>query len=227
MSTHEAAAPPADDSVPGVVGTLHTLGPVRSEHLGNERPIYVLLPTSYATDTDRRYPVLYMHDGQNLFSDALAFGREWQVDEHMERLRPLGLEAIVVGIPNGGADRAAEYSPYVDPDGGGGHGETYLKFVVEEVAPLIQERYRLIGSRDATGMMGSSLGALISLYAYFRYPELFGFVGAMSPAIWFGGGALLGDVERTQYISGRIYLDIGTDEGEEHVQHVHTCTVSS
>src|ERR1044071_2382684 len=96
----------ADDDgrrpMPGIVGNLCTLGPVRSELLNNERPVYVWLPPSYSEADHRTYPVLYMHDGQNLFSDDVAFGREWQVDEAMHRLQALGLQAIIVGIPNAG-----------------------------------------------------------------------------------------------------------------------------
>jgi predicted alpha/beta superfamily hydrolase len=205
----------------GVVGTLCIDGPLRSEDLGNERPIFVWLPTSYAADDTRRYPVIYMHDGQNLFADELAFGREWQVDEHIERLAALGLEAIVVGIPNAGPERTAEYSPFEDANGQGGRGAAYVRFVIDAVMPLVRERYRILDRREATGIMGSSLGALISLYAYFRYPERFGFVGAMSPALWFGDAALLALVEEAPDVDGRIYLDIGTQEGPEHVEHVH------
>jgi predicted alpha/beta superfamily hydrolase len=205
----------------GVVGTLCTEGPLRSEHLGNERPIYVWLPTSYAADDTRRYPVIYMQDGQNLFADELAFGREWQVDEHIERLAALGLEAVVVGIPNAGPERTAEYSPFVDANGQGGRGDAYVRFVIDQVMPLVQRRYRILESREGTGIMGSSLGALISLYAYFRHPERFGFVGAMSPALWFGDAALLKFIEQARHVDGRIYLDIGTEEGPEHVAHVH------
>jgi predicted alpha/beta superfamily hydrolase len=116
----------------GIVGSLQTLGPVRSDHLGNERPIYVWLPLSYNDTGDRTYPVLYMHDGQNLFSDELAFGREWQVDEQMARLSALGLEALIVGIPNGGEQRMTEYSPFRDAEGNAGRGDAYLAFLFEE-----------------------------------------------------------------------------------------------
>ena len=210
-STHEG--------IPGVVGRLDVVGPLSSEHLGNERPIYVWLPASYASASERQYPVIYMQDGQNLFSDALAFGREWQVDEHMTRLGALGLEAIVVGIPNAGAERAAEYSPFAPPEHGGGRGDAYLRFVIDEILPLMRDRYRVSTSRNDVGIMGSSLGALISLYAYFRHPEIFGFVGAMSPALWFADAALLAVAEQTPFVDGRIYLDIGTEEGSAHVDN--------
>jgi pullulanase len=210
---------PAD--LPGVVGTLQVLGPIDSRALGLSRAVYVWLPSSYEAEPERRYPVLYMQDGQNLFTDALAFGQEWQVDEHLERLSALGIEAIVVGIPNGEERRLDEYSPFVDDQGRGGHGEAYVRFVVDEVMPAVSRQYRVIGTRDATGILGSSMGALISLYAFFTRPDTFGFVGAMSPSIWFADAAILDTAARAGFGGGRIYLDIGTEEGEAHVARVH------
>jgi predicted alpha/beta superfamily hydrolase len=207
-------------SAAGVIGTLYKLGPVHSAHLNNARDIFVWVPSSYDAQGDRRYPVIYMQDGQNLFSDELAFGKEWRVDEGLERLSTLGLDAIAVGIPNAGADRVAEYSPFVDAEGDGGRGEQYVRFVHEEVMPLVAQHFRVLESRDATGVMGSSMGALISLYAYFRLPEVFGFVGAMSPSIWFADAAILRFIDNQSGASGRVYVDIGTAEGEAHVQHV-------
>jgi predicted alpha/beta superfamily hydrolase len=210
--------------MPGIVGTLQTLGPLRSEQLGNERSIYVWLPPSYEHIGDRMYPVLYMQDGQNLFSDELAFGREWQVDEQMARLSPLGLEAIVVGIPNAAEQRMAEYSPFSDAHGNVGRGDQYLQFLFDDVMPLIQSQFRVTHTRETTGIMGSSLGALISLYAFFRHPDRFGFVGGMSPALWFNDCALLELIEHAPFVQGRIYLDMGTAEGDDHltlVQQLH------
>jgi predicted alpha/beta superfamily hydrolase len=207
--------------LPGVVGTLHVLGPIESRALRPSRPIYVLLPSSYEVEVDRRYPVIYMQDGQNLFSDALAFGQEWQVDEHLERLSALGVEAIVVGIPNAEERRLDEYSPFADAEGRGGRGDDYVRFVVEELMPLIADRYRVVGTRATTGILGSSMGALISLYAFLARPEAFGFVGAMSPSIWFADAAILETAAAAPYADARIYLDIGTEEGEAHVAYVH------
>jgi isoamylase len=203
-----------------VVGTLQITEPIASRHVGGDRPLFVLLPESYEADVGRRYPVLYMHDGQNLFSDDIAFGREWQVDEAMHRLQALGLQAIIVGIPNAGEARMAEYSPFVDASGRGGRGDDYMKFVVEEVIPLVDSRYRSLPTRAGRGMLGSSLGGLISLYGFFRHPETFGFVGAMSPALWFADRALLEMIDQYPFVNGRLYLAIGTEEGPQHVIHV-------
>ena len=217
----DSPIPVAPADYPGVVGTLHVLGPIDSQALGLSRSVFVRLPSSYDAEPERHYPVIYMQDGQNLFTDALAFGAEWQVDEHLERLSALGLEAIVVGIPNGEEHRLAEYSPYVDKEGRGGRGDEYLRFVVDDVMPAVARQYRVLGGRDATGILGSSMGALISLYAFLTRPDVFGFVGAMSPALWFADAAILATAASADVAGGRIYLDIGTEEGEEHVGYVH------
>jgi predicted alpha/beta superfamily hydrolase len=197
-----------------VVGNLMTIASLGSPQLGIVRDIRVYLPPSYTAGT-ARYPVLYMHDGQNLFDEATAYAGDWGVDETMEALAGEGFEAIVVGIPNMGPDRLDEYSPFVDGEHGGGRGEDYLAFVVHTLKPYIDASFRTLPEREQTGMLGSSLGGLISLYAFFRYPEVFGFAGAMSPAFWFADRAIFPFVEEAETDGGRLYLDIGTAEGED------------
>jgi predicted alpha/beta superfamily hydrolase len=204
-----------------VVGQLERLGPLVSEALGNEREVFVWLPTSYAASRDRRYPVIYMQDGQNLFDQATAFGDEWQVDETIERLSALGLEAVVVGIPSVGDSRLAEYSPFEDERHGGGRGDAYLDFVIGTVKPLVDRDFKTRPDRDHTGIMGSSMGGLISLYAFLRHPSVFGFAGAMSPSLWFAGRRILDFAREQPHVPGRLYMDMGTGEGEAHVHHVH------
>jgi isoamylase len=202
-----------------VAGTVKVLPEIWSPQRQNVRDIYVYLPRSYDTG-DSRYPVVYMQDGQNLFDDALAFGAEWQVDENMERLSQLGLEAVVVGIPNVGAERCDEYSPFRDPQHGGGYGDQYLDFVTKTLKPLIDQQFRTDPSRDATGILGSSMGALISLHAFFARSDVFGFAGAMSPALWFAQHGIFGALEHAPTTAGRLYLDVGTGEGEGTVADV-------
>lgn len=194
-----------------VVGNLKVFTDLHSPQLGNRRNLLVYLPPSYAQD-DRRYPVLYMHDGQNLFDAATSYAGEWQVDETMERLSAEGIEAIVVGVPNMGEERLSEYSPFPDARRGGGRGERYLAFLTDTVKPLIDRDFRTRPERAGTGLMGSSMGGLISLYAFFRRRETFGFAGVMSPAFWFGGEAIFEYVRSCPFTPGRIYLDIGTQE---------------
>jgi predicted alpha/beta superfamily hydrolase len=203
----------------GVVGHVRVLPGVRSPQLGNARDILVYLPPSYGA-SGRHYPVLYMHDGQNLFDPGTAFAGEWGVDETMERLAPQGHEAILVAIPNMGGERCDEYSPWVDPKAGGGRGDDYLGFIVDTLKPRVDRRFRTRREREHTGIAGSSMGGLISLYGFLRNPDVFGFCGAMSPSLWFANRAIFDYVETRRRWFGRIYLDIGTGEGHRHVQHV-------
>lgn len=197
-----------------VVGSILWLPELDSPQLGNARDILVYLPPSYAREPERRYPVLYMQDGQNLFDAGTSFSGEWEVDQTLEAASVHGLELIVVGIPNMGADRLAEYSPFRDAKHGGGRGEAYLRFLIETVKPRIDEDFRTLRDRPHTGIAGSSLGGLISLYGFFRRRDIFGFAGVMSPALWFANGAVLDWVERQPFAGGRIYIDAGMKEGE-------------
>ena len=194
-------------------GSLEVLHDVHSPQLGNRRDILVYLPSSYAK-TDRPYPVLYMHDGQNLFDPTTSFAGEWGVDSAMARAPRKGRRAIVVGIPNMGVDRIREYSPFVDRKNGGGMGDAYLDFLLHTVKPMIDAQYRTLPGVASTGIAGSSLGGLISLYAFFRAPQAWGYCGVMSPALWFADGAVFRYVREAPYVPGRIYLDVGTREGE-------------
>ena len=194
-----------------VTGTLKVLKDVHSPQLDNRRDILVLLPPSWPEE-GRRWPVLYMQDGQNLFDAATSFAGEWGVDETMAVLSREGIEAIVVGIPNTGSHRLDEYSPFQAPGHGGGKGDAYLDFLVSTVKPLVDGEFPTDARREATGILGSSMGGVISLYALFRRPEVFSLCGALSPAFWFGRGALIDFVRRAARVPGRIYLDTGTRE---------------
>ena len=193
-------------------GSLEVIPDVQSPELGNRRDILVYLPSSYAK-TDKAYPVIYMHDGQNLFDPTTSFAGEWGVDQAMARASRKGRRAIVVGIPNMGVDRTREYSPFIDLRSGGGMGDAYVNFLLHTVKPLIDIHYRTLPDVAHTGIVGSSLGALISLYAFFRAPRSFGFAGIMSPALWFAEGAIFRQVENAPYVGGRLYLDVGMREG--------------
>jgi enterochelin esterase-like enzyme len=172
--------PPEDGLEHTVTGTVRILREVQSPELENVRDLLAYLPPSYGTG-ERRYPVIYMHDGQNLFDQATSFGDEWRVDETMQEVAVGGVEAIVIGVPNMGPERCEEYSPFVDPAQGGGCGDEYLDFVVRTVKPLVDADFRTLPEREHTGIVGSSMGGLISLYGFFREPGTFGFAGVMSP----------------------------------------------
>ena len=154
-----------------------------------------------------------MQDGQNLADPHRAFAGTWELNRAIDTLAERGIEALFIGVPNLGSERVREYSPFFDGRQGGGAGDAYLAFLERTVKPLIDRRFRTRPEREATGIFGSSMGALISLYAFFRAPETFGFVGAMSPSLWFADRAILAYVERDGTPPGRIYLDAGTAEG--------------
>jgi len=198
-----------------VSGIIRVAAQVRSPQLHNARDLLVYLPPSYPY-TRRRYPVIYMHDGQNLFDHATSFAGEWGVDETMEQLAyGEGLEAIIVGINNTGPQRLAEYTPFRDRHFGGGRGNHYLDFITQTVKPLIDQDLRTLPEPRYTGVMGSSLGGLISLYAFFRHPDVFGFAGVMSPSLWFADQAIFDFVDAAAYHPGKLYLDAGTREHGE------------
>jgi predicted alpha/beta superfamily hydrolase len=195
---------------PTVTGTLLVWSDFYSPELDNHRDALVYLPPSYAY-SDRPYPVLYMHDGQNLFDSGTSFaGHEWHVDETMEMLAGEGIEAIIVGLNHGYDQRVAEYNPFSQH--GDGRGERYLQFLSQTVKPVIDHDFRTLKDRAHTGIMGSSMGGLISLYGFFYHPQTFGFAGVMSPALWIGGGAIDDAVEAAPFVPGKLYVDNGTRE---------------
>jgi metallo-beta-lactamase class B len=154
--------------------------------LNRYRRLWLYLPPDYATAVHKRYPVIYMHDGQNLFNAATSFAGEWEVDECLSRLFAGGdYGAIVVGIDNGGSQRINEYSPWVHPQYGGGQGDAYLQFIVQTLKPYMDARYRTDSTRNGTWLWGSSMGGLISQYGAVKYQEIFSKVGVFSPSLWF------------------------------------------
>jgi predicted alpha/beta superfamily hydrolase len=156
--------------------------------LNRTRRIWMYLPPDYMT-TSKKYPVLYMQDGQNLFDSATSLSGEWEIDETLDELFAEGDHGcIVVGIDNGGLHRIDEYSPWANPlYGGGGQGAAYMSFIVNTLKPHIDANYRTMPDREHTGIMGSSMGALISTYGIMEYQHVFSKVGAFSPSFWFAG----------------------------------------
>ena len=189
--------------------------PARS--LSNQRNIIIYLPPSYTKETARRYPVLYMHDGNNVFDSQTAFmGVEWEVDEASETLIRHGAieESIIVGVYNT-AHRMDEYTPIRSGKYGGGSGRQYLEFLIKELMPVINQRFRTLKGAQHTGIMGSSLGGLISLYAGFAYPDAFSMVGSLSPSLWWGDHYMEREfIPAQKHHKGmKIWMDMGTREG--------------
>lgn len=163
-------------------GELHLLK-ARLPASGPARTFRVLLPKDYH-HSDRRYPVIYALDGQNLFEASTAFGgRHWKVPETLSKM-PKRLQTIVVGIDNAGAGRLNEYAPYRRNQQGGG-GEAHLRLIVTSVKPLVDSTFRTNPAAHETAMIGSSMGGLLALYAGLRFGETFGKIGVLSPSLWF------------------------------------------
>jgi predicted alpha/beta superfamily hydrolase len=205
-------------------GTEHTLtGDVRtheafhSRYLEHDRTIIVYLPPGYDAQSADRYPVLYLHDGQNVFDRATSIGEEWHVDEAAQSLILTGEidPLIVVGIYNTGVHRIDEYTPTPSADGGG-HAADYGRMLVEELKPFIDATYQTLPSAASTAIGGSSLGGLLTMHLGLRYPTAFSRLAVLSPSVWWDDREILREVEALPAkLPMRIWLDAGTAEGEQ------------
>ena len=195
-------------------GRLQTVSNVYSPQLGNSRTLLVYLPPSYAENPLKRYPVLYAHDGQNLFNAATAFGGvEWRMDETANALILNGSmdEVIIVGVYNGDANRIYEYTPCCDPQYGGGGADKYERFLIDTVKPYVDQNFRTLTGKQNTALLGSSLGGLVSFYIGRRNPAVFGKLAALSSSFWWNNQALTQQVEAsTTKVAVNVYLDAGT-----------------
>ncbi|HEY2461601.1 MAG TPA: alpha/beta hydrolase-fold protein [Candidatus Acidoferrum sp.] len=196
-----------------------------SRFLRNRRDLVVYLPPGYNDQPWRSFPVLYLHDGQNLFDGATSFvpGMDWHVGDTADDFIQTGAvqPLIIVGIYNTGKSRINEYTPTRAPKLGGGRADRYAKFLVEELMPFIQSEYRVERGPQSTGLGGSSLGGLVSLYLGLKLPHIFGKLAALSPSVWWNQRVI------HRFAAGapvdprpRIWLDIGTREGPRIVQDV-------
>jgi predicted alpha/beta superfamily hydrolase len=195
-------------------GTLKKITGFHSPQFNNSRTLILYLPPSYYENPLKRYPVLYAHDGQNLFEAATAFGgKEWRMDETSNQLIGSGLmdEVIIVGIHNTGSNRIYEYTPCCDAAYGGGGADQYLNFMANTVKPYIDANYRTINRRENTATMGSSLGGLLSFYAGRRRSDVFSKVAGMSSSFWWNNEALtLEVINYSGKVPAKFYIDAGT-----------------
>ena len=225
-------------------GQLRKHDQFRSRFLRNNRDLIVYRPPGYDHQPFARFPVLYLQDGQNLFERATSFaGQDWNVHGAADHMIGVGAvqPLIIVGIYNTGKSRIYEYTPVKSPKLGGGRADRYGKFLVEEVMPFIQREYRVNPDPRGTGIGGSSLGGLLSLYLGLKHPQVFGKIAALSPSVWwhqrmmmqFAASVTLRPPERKLSIFRRraaepgleaprptIWLDIGTKEGPRIVPDV-------
>ncbi|MFN0088125.1 MAG: alpha/beta hydrolase [Blastocatellia bacterium] len=212
------SAPPPSSALPALTGEFRHHPGFASGILGNRRDVIVYLPPGYGKAEARRYPVLYLNDGQNLFDRATSFaGVAWQVDATAQSLIERGViePPIIVGIHNTGETRIDEYTPTLDPKlRKGGKAGLYGQFIVDELKAFIDHRYRTRIGPASTGIGGSSLGGLVSLYLGLKYPRVFGKLMVMSPSVWWDQGIVLRSIESLRAKpSTHIWLDIGTREG--------------
>ena len=191
--------------------------------LKRTRRIWIYVPPTYNT-SNKKYPVLYMHDGQNVFDDATSFSGEWGVDEAIDTLGLKLKECIVVGIDNGGSERLSEYSPYdfqwktANSDTKiVAVGDKYLEFLVKTLKPFIDKKYRTLRDKKNTYTAGSSMGGLISMYAVLKYPKVFGGAGVFSPAFWTAPKIFDEMKAKGKKVNAKIYFYAGDDEGESMV----------
>ncbi len=188
--------------------------------LGRERMLRIYLPPDYFL-SNKKYPVLYMHDGQNLFDDSTSFVGEWGVDETLNQLaKTTGLSLIVVGIDNGQEKRMNELSPWKNEKYGKAEGEIYMDFIVQDIKPYIDQTYRTLSDQENTAIMGSSMGGLISHYAIFKYPEVFSKAGIFSPSYWYSEEVYKFSQSTKLNSHSKLYLLIGGKEGIEEVDCV-------
>ncbi|TFW16316.1 alpha/beta hydrolase-fold protein [Duganella callida] len=193
-------------------GTLRIVDNFASPQLGNSRKLRIYLPPGYDTNPRQRYPVLYMHDGQNLFdARSAAYGVAWDINAAMDKLIAAGAiaPAIVVGIDNAGEQRIAEYTPCCDPKYGGGKLDAYAAFIVDTVKPWADANLRTLPERDHTAVMGSSLGGIASVYMAQKYPQVFSKAGGVSSSFWWNEQMFI--KQPPAHLPVSLYIDAGTD----------------
>ncbi|MGI8317033.1 alpha/beta hydrolase [Halobacillus mangrovi] len=206
---------------------IHTVENFTSSYLNNKRNLYIYLPPSYGGDQSKHYPVLYMHDGQNIFFPAFN-GESWAVDQKADQLIKKGImeEIIIVGIPNGEAERSNEYNFYFDGDDEVTvpfskplqvKGEFYEKFLIKEVKPFIDRSFRTKPEAEFTALMGSSMGGAITYHLGFRNPDVFQMIGVLSPYFYYTNPvtkketSLIHKFEEKKNLK-KIWIDIGGKE---------------
>jgi predicted alpha/beta superfamily hydrolase len=191
--------------------------------LKRHRRIWLYLPQDYAS-SKKHYPVIYMHDGQNLFDRLTAFGgNEWGVDEYLDSLTiKQNTACIIVGIENDANRRMNEYNPYEftwNSETGKKNflpeGDAYANFIAETLKPFMDKKFRTLSSKDNTVIAGSSMGGLISYYTALKYPQVFGKAGIFSPAFWTAPAIIDYTDSVSAKVSGKFFFYAGSKEGDE------------
>ncbi len=183
---------------------------IEAPQLNTTKKIWIYLPKNYDT-SKKKYPVMYMHDAQNLFDAKTSYVGEWNVDE---KLDSLNAQVIIVGIEHGNEKRMEELTPYKNAKYGGGNADNYLDFIVKTLKPEIDAKYRTKTNARNTAIMGSSLGGLVSYYAVLNYPEVFGKAGVFSPSFWFNRKEIIDLTNTIPKLNTKIYFLCGDNEGD-------------
>jgi enterochelin esterase-like enzyme len=203
-------------------GQLHKYEKYRSRFLPGERDMVVYVPGIYERRPDLRFPVLCMQDGQNLFDPATSFGGvHWRLGEIADDLISRGeiQPLIIVGIYNTGKQRIREYTPSRAKKLGGGSADRYGRMLMREIKPFIESKYRTLGGPENTGLGGSSLGGLLTIYLGLRFPDVFGRLAVLSPSVWWNGRWIVKFAAgRRFHARPRIWLDVGTQEAAHTVE---------
>ncbi|MEO8405324.1 MAG: alpha/beta hydrolase-fold protein [Chitinophagaceae bacterium] len=184
--------------------------------LKRTRRVWIYLPKGYEKNPSKKYPVLYMHDGQNVFDDATAYSGEWGVDEFLDSTKQKA--CIVVAVDHGGNKRLNEYNPYDNDRFGKGEGDEYVDFLVKTLKPYIDKRYHTLKDQHNTFIAGSSMGGLISFYAVLKYPKVFGGAGLFSASYWITGTKIFDAIKKKgKAVNTKLYFYAGKLEGDSMV----------
>jgi predicted alpha/beta superfamily hydrolase len=184
---------------------------IDAPQLKTSKKIWVYLPKNYENST-KNFPVIYMHDGQNLFDATTSYLSEWNIDETLDSINA---QVIVIGIENGGDKRMEELTPFKNEKHGGGNTDNYLGFIVETLKPYIDKNYKIKTTASNTCLWGSSLGGLASFYGALKYPKVFGKVGCFSPSFWFNRKEIFDLMKKTKSFKTKVYFLCGDNEGDD------------
>ena len=186
---------------------------IKAPQLDTDKKIWIYLPKKYDS-AKKKYPVIYMHDAQNLFDAKTSYVGEWNIDE---KLDSLNAQVIIVGIEHGNEKRIDELTPFKNAKYSGGNADNYLRFIVETLKPEIDKKYRTKINTRNTSIFGSSLGGLVSYYAVIKYPEIFGKAGVFSPSFWFNRKEINELTQKSPALKAKIYFLCGDNEGDADV----------
>jgi predicted alpha/beta superfamily hydrolase len=192
---------------------------LEAPQLKTSKKIWVYLPLDYGL-SHKKYPVIYMHDAQNLFDAKTSYVGEWNVDETLDSLKA---KVIVIGIEHGNEKRLDELTPYKNEKYGGGNANNYLDFIVKTLKPHVDSLYRTKSDLKNTAIFGSSLGGLVSYYAVLKYPTVFGKAGVFSPSFWFTKD-IYDLTEKAPKMTAKIYFLCGDSESDDMVNDLNKMT---